>query len=201
MTSNSVSRVGLRPGVDLCLPVGRKGDVVAALVRARGVLVRRQRREPLDGPDVEVLKSARRPDPGASSPVPMASHCASGAVGDPLQNVRRHAQVEWHDHSAGAHRPEVDRRQCRRRRTPGQHPIAGLDAQLAQAPGHELGVVADVARAPAQREPLVRAQGHLLAAVVAHCRVLDQVQRASRKYGGQEAPTCRPESIRLSDGE
>ena len=67
---------GPRPRVDLRLPVGREGDVVAALVgvgrrpRATGGAASHS--------TVRILRCSRPPSAGsgASSPVPMASHCA-----------------------------------------------------------------------------------------------------------------------------
>ncbi len=98
------------PGSDLLGPVGRPVGV-----RFGG--------EVLDGRGREVLEAGLARVRGVATG---ADREARGLrlLGDPLDRIGRHPQVERDDHDADPHRPEVDGRQCGRRRRPGQHPLA-----------------------------------------------------------------------------
>ena len=84
---------------------------------------------------------------------------------DALDRVGRHAQVERDQDEAGAHRAEVGRRQLGGRGRPGQQPIAGLEAEGAQAPGRDPRAAIELAIAPGRRRAVVeaKAQGDLVA--------------------------------------
>ena len=164
------------PRVELCLPVGRERVVEAALVLVAGALVRRIRGQPFDGADAEVIQAGlvrigRVHARADGEPLGVRF------VGDPLDDVRCHAQVERDDDEAGAHRAVVDGGQRGGRRAPGEQPIPGVQAEAAEAPGRELGAVAEILGRPGKLDAVVGAQRELALARPARGGVVEDVEQ------------------------
>ena len=121
-----------RPG-----PPSRAGRVVVRL-GGQGV----------DGRASGTARAARRADPARRG------RCRwPGAAPRPASTIRSIASGAMRRSSgttidAGPDRPEVDGRQLGRRRRPGQQPVAGLEPERAQPPGHDPAPPVELAEAP-----------------------------------------------------
>ena len=149
ISSTSSSGAGRGQAADLRLPVGRE----------RRVVVGRFGRERLDGRRREVaeadlarVRARRGRSRGSGGAAPDAATIA-------LDRVRRHPQVERDEDEPRAHRAEVRGRQLRRRRRPGEDPVAGLRPSArsrqaaSRAPPVELAVGPVVGRPSSCRRP------------------------------------------------
>ena len=116
---------------------------------------------------------------GASRPVPRIRCRAPDAPTDHLDRVGRHPQVERDEHQAGPHRPEVGRRQLRRRGRPGQQAVAGLEAERAQPPGGQARAAIELAEAPGRGRSVVAAQAQRRPIAVPGDGVLEQVDQGA----------------------
>ena len=103
----------------------------------------------------------------------------AGARGpdDALDRVGRHPQVERDEDEPGVHRAVVGGRQLRRRRRPGQDPVARLEVQRPQAPRRDPRPPVELAEAPVHRRAVVAAQPERLPIAVSGDGVVEQIEQ------------------------
>ena len=160
---------GALPGGLARLPVGREERVV------RGGL----RRERLDRRRREVGEAGRG-RVGRVTARAQDQVAGPRRADDGRDRVRRHPQVERHDHEPGVHRPEVGGRQLRARRAPGQDPIAGLQVERPQPPGGDPRAAIEIAVRPVRARAIVRAQAKRRPIAEAGHGALEQVDQGHR---------------------
>ena len=175
MTSNRLSRVGPRPGVELGLPVGREGPVVRPV---RGQVVDRDQLE-VESREPGCLRVGRVGAGADGQPRgrPRGPRCAASTVG-------RHAQVERHEHDTSA-----SRRPSKRRAGAG---VDGLQVS-SRSPGGETQARSRHAARRARRRSLGRRPGRLVPVVGAQAErgpiVRDSV--GPRRRAGRRATRTR----------
>jgi hypothetical protein len=168
------------------LPVGRERRVVRGRLGAQR----------LDGGRREVVETGlagvRGVAAGAEDQVPgrRRGH-------DPLDGLRRHAQVERDEHEAGGHRAVVRGRELGHRWRPRQDPIAGLEIQGAEAPGRDPGPALQLAEAPLGGRAVVASERKRAAlAVPVHGRVEQIEQRRHSRTLPMRGRILRPPTVR-----
>ena len=165
-SSKTSSGVGRRPGGLARLPVGRERRVVVDAGSAQmtsSVVVGKCCQAGL----ARVGRVAARADDEVAR---------ARGLHDVLDRLGRHAQVERHEDEASAHRAEVGRRELRRRRRPGQDPVARLEAERPQPPRRDPAAPSSSRKRPALVVPSSAAQARAAVVAVAGDGLVEQVE-------------------------
>ncbi len=161
--------------------------------------MRRLGSQSLDGADVQVIE-ARRLGVGRVEAATDGQPLGVRLFREPLQGLRRHPEVQRDDYDAGEHGAVVDGRQGGSSWAPGEESVALVEAKGAQAPGNQLGMVAQVGGSPREGQAFVGAQGKLAPAGPALRRIVEQVEQRRersriRYFPGQSAMSLLGASV------
>ncbi len=152
-----------RPAADLVRPIGRP-----VCVRLRGEVLDERGREALEAS----LAGVRGVPAAAERQV-----CRLRLLGDPLDGLGRHPEIERDDDDLGPHRPEVDRGQGRRGWGPGQEAVAGSQTGRAQPPRDGPAPPVELAVRPRLRGPVVAPKGERRPVAVAGAGLVQDVEK------------------------